>query len=166
MFLRFIRWAGLVCGTWYKIVNDCMGVRRVGKCPFPPWKLGLRTKYFQKTWSRHHKFRLIDLILAMTVFLPVWNSHCTRVRFTVTVSCSDGLEVHSCLFLCLQRRVVKVARGLFCCWSLLRNNTVATNPQRFSLYYGSRSFVAWDCWTQTSLQVMQRDSDMLITVAM
>jgi len=28
------------------------------------------------------------LILAMTVFLPVWNSHCTRVRFTVTVSCS------------------------------------------------------------------------------
>jgi len=25
-----------------------MGVRRVGKCPFPPWKLGLRTKYFPK----------------------------------------------------------------------------------------------------------------------
>jgi len=85
----------------------------------------------------------------MTVFLPVWNSHCTRVRFTVTVSCSDGLAIHSCLFPCLQRRLVKVASGLFCSWSLLRNNTVATNPQRFTLYYGSRWFVAWDCWTQT-----------------
>jgi len=27
--LRFIRWAGRVCGTWYKIVNDRMGVHRV-----------------------------------------------------------------------------------------------------------------------------------------
>jgi len=77
----------------------------------------------------------------MTVFLPVWNSHCTRVRFTVTVSCSDGLAVHSCLFICLQRQVVKVASGLFWCWSILRNNTVATNPQRFTIYYGSRRFV-------------------------
>ena len=34
---------------------------------------------------------------------------------------------------------MKVASGLFCCWSLLRNNTVATNPQRFTLYYGSSS---------------------------
>jgi len=24
----------------------------------------------------------MDLILAITVFLPVWNSHCARVRFT------------------------------------------------------------------------------------
>jgi len=27
----------------------------------------------------------IDLILAMAVYLPVWNLHCIRVRFTVTV---------------------------------------------------------------------------------
>jgi len=40
----------------------------------------------------------------MTVFLPVWNSHCTRVRFTVKVPCSDELAVHSCP-LCLQRWV-------------------------------------------------------------
>ena len=101
----------------------------------------------------------------MTVFFPVWNSHCTRVRFTITVSCSDGLAIHSCLFLCLQRRVVKVASGLFCSWSLLRNNAVATSPQRFTLYHESRCFVAWACWTQTSWQVMQRDSDMLIAVS-
>jgi len=70
----------------------------------------------------------------------------------------------SCFF-CLQRRVAKVTSGLFCCWSLLRNNTVATNLQRFTLYYGSRRFIAWDCWTHTSWQVMQRDSDMLIAVS-
>jgi len=31
MFLRFIKWAGLVCEIWYKMVNDRMGVRREGQ---------------------------------------------------------------------------------------------------------------------------------------
>jgi len=35
---------------------------------------------------------------------------------------------------------------------------MATNLQRFTLYYGGRRFVAWGCWTQTSWQVIQRDS--------
>jgi len=43
--------------------------------------------------------------------------------------------------LCLQRWVAKVASGLFYCWSLLRNNTMATNLQRFTSYCGSRRFV-------------------------
>ena len=81
------------------------------------------------------------------------------------MSCSDELAVHSCTLLCLQRRVAKVASGFFYRWSLLRNNTVATNPQRFTVYYGSRRFVAWDSWTQTSWQVMQWDSDKLIAVS-
>jgi len=98
-------------------------------------------------------------------FLRVWNTHCTRVRFTVVVSCSDELAVHSCPLLCLQRRIAKVVSGLFYCWYLLRNNNMATNLQRFTLYYGSRRFVARDCWTQTSWQVMQRGSDMLIAVS-
>jgi len=98
----------------------------------------------------------------MTVSLPVWNSHCTRVRFAVIVSCSDELAVHSCPLLCLQRWVAKVASGLFYCWTLLRNDTMARNLQKFTLYYGSRHFVAWDCWTHTSWLIMQRDSDMLI----
>jgi len=38
---------------------------------------------------------------------------------------------------------------------------MATDLQRFTLYYGSRRFDAWDCWTYTSWQIMQRDSDML-----
>jgi len=81
------------------------------------------------------------------------------------VSCSDWLAVHWCPILCLQRRVAKVARGLFCCWSWLRNNTAATHLQRAALNYGSRRFVAWDSWTYTSWQVMQWDSDMLIGVS-
>jgi len=79
--------------------------------------------------------------------------------------CSDEIAVHSCPLLCLQRRVAKVASGLFYCWSLLRRNTMATNLQKFTLYYGSRFFVAWDCWTHTSWQVMQRDSNKLIAVS-
>jgi len=58
------------------------------------------------------------------------------------MSCSDGLAVHSCPLLCLQSRVAKVASGLFYCWSLSRNNTMATDLQKFTLYYGSRRFVA------------------------
>jgi len=34
-------------------------------------------------------------------FLPVWNSHCTRIRFTVILSCSDELAVQSCPLHCL-----------------------------------------------------------------
>jgi len=101
----------------------------------------------------------------MTVFLPVWNSHCTRVSFTVMVSCSDQLAVHSRPLLCLQRRVAKVASWFFYCWSLLRNNNLATNLQRFTVYYGGRRFVEWDWWTQTSWQVMQRDSDLPIALS-
>jgi len=55
--LRFIRRAGLVCGTWYKIVNDRMGVRRAGRQNgnfSPAWILGLRTIYlWKKNWSGH-----------------------------------------------------------------------------------------------------------------
>jgi len=123
----------------------------------PAWKLGLRITYFWKNLKSASYFRLIDLILAMTAFLLVWNSHCTRVRFTAVVSGSDELEVHSCPLVCLQRWVAKAASGLFYSWSLLRNNTMATNLQRFALYYGGRRFVAWDCWTQPSWQVMQRE---------
>jgi len=68
----------------------------------------------------------------MTVFC-LWNSHCTRVRFSVTVSCSDELAVYSCPLLCPQRWVAKAASGLFHCWFSLRSNNMATNLQS-SLY--------------------------------
>jgi len=48
------------------------------------------------------RFRLIDLFLAIAVYLPVQHSHCERARFTVLVSCSAELAVHSCPLLYLQ----------------------------------------------------------------
>jgi len=84
----------------------------------PRVEIGIMNQIFlEKTLKSASCFLLIDLILAMTVFLRVWNSHCTRVRFTVVVSCGDELAVHSCPLLCLHRRVAKVASRLFYCWS-------------------------------------------------
>ena len=73
-------------------------------------------------------------------------------------ACSSHMSLY------LEKRVAKVASGFFYCCFFFRNNTMASNLQRFTLYYGSRHFVAWDCWTHTSCQVWQRDSDMLIAV--
>ena len=142
-----------------------MGARRAGEAKrafSSRLEIGIRNKIFLE---KPEVGILIDLILAVTVFLPIWNLHCTRVRFTVIVTCSDELAVHSCPLLCLQRWIAKVTSGLFYCWSLLRNNNMATTLQRFTLYYGSKCFVAWDCWTPTFWQIMQRDSDMLIAVS-
>ena len=118
--LRFIRWVGLVYGTWYKIINDRMGVHRAweAKRAFAPrLEIGIKNQIFLEKLEVGILIPIIDLILAMTVFLLVWNSHCTRDRFTVVVLCSDELAVHSCPFLCLQRWVAKVASGLLYCWS-------------------------------------------------
>jgi len=76
-------------------------------------------------------------------------THCTRGRFAVLVSWSGELAVYSCALLRMQMQVAKLLRGLFDRYSLLRNNNMAANLQRFS--YGRRRFAACDCWTQTSL---------------
>jgi len=150
---------------WFYSCSRCSQRSHVdGLCPAGwPNKQSITKHWFQSvrtcpySWATGRN--------TMTAFLPVWNSHCTSVSFTVIVSCSDELAIHSCFFLCLQRRVAKVTSRLFYCWSLLRNNTMATNLQRFTLYYSTRRFVAWDCWTHTSWQVIQRDSDMLTAVS-
>ena len=75
-------------------------------------------------------------------FICRYDTYCTRSRFTVMVSCSDKLAVHSCPLLCLQRWVAKLASRLFYCWSLLCNNSMTTNLQRFTSCNSSRRFVA------------------------
>ena len=55
--------------------------------------------------------------------------------------------------------VAKLAGGLFCSWSLLRNS----NIRQWTLQLVSRHFAAFDCWTLTSCQVMQRDNYPLYT---
>jgi len=58
------------------------------------------------------KFRLINLIVALTFHLPSWHRHCTRTRFTVVVSCNDEIAVRSCPRLCLQRQVAELASAV------------------------------------------------------
>jgi len=64
-----------------------MGVRRGAKQAFAPVR-----KKFTENMKSAAQFRLIGLILAMTVYFPVRHSHCTRARFTVLVSCSSELQ--------------------------------------------------------------------------
>jgi len=82
----------------------------------------------------------------MTVYLPAWHSHCTRARFTIVVSGSDKIAVHWSPLLYLQRRVAKLASGLFYCWLLLCNNNMAANLQWFTSGYGSRRFRIVACY--------------------
>jgi len=163
----FVSWdeLTLVCGTWFN--SQWSHGRRqgwkTGICP--PLEIGIKNQIFLEKTEVGIFIPIFWFDSCNDSFLPVWNSHRTRVRFTVIVSCSDEFAVHSCHLLYLQRWVTKVASGLFYCWSSLRNNNLETNLQRFNLYSGSRRFVAWDCWTHASWQLMQRDSDMLIAVS-
>jgi len=63
--------------------------------------------------------------------------------------------LHSCLLLCQQRQVAKLASRFFYCWSLLPNNNLASNLQMFTSSYDSRRS-ACDCWMQTPLARVAR----------
>jgi len=82
----------------------------MGICP--SLEIATKNQNYLESLTSAAQFRLIDLFLAMTVYLPVWHSHCTRARFTVVMSYSGELVVHSCQFLCLQGDV-RVARLVF-----------------------------------------------------
>jgi len=87
---------------------------------------------------------LMELILAMTVYFPVWHSRCTRASFTVLVSRRDELlTVQSCPLICLQRQIAKLGKELLYYWTLLcNNNMLATILQRFASSCGNRCFAA------------------------
>jgi len=78
---------------------------------FPSMKIGTNNQKFVESLKAAAQLRIIQLILAMTVYLPIWHSHCTLARFSVLVSCSNGGAVHSCPLLCVVRKVAKLANG-------------------------------------------------------
>jgi len=82
------------------------------------------------------KFRLINLNVSMTLYLPSWHRHCTRTRFTVVVSCNDLIAVRSRPRLCPHRQVAELASGLLNCCGKKSSNV------HFKL--GSRRFFACD----------------------
>ena len=120
-----------------------MGVRmeETGICSPGHWS---KNQKFLENLRLAAQFRLIHLIVAMTVYMPVWHWHCTRPRFTVLVSCNDEIAVGTCPLLCLQKQVVKLASGLVYWWSLSRNNNTAINLPTFTANYGSRGLSACD----------------------
>jgi len=120
-----------------------------GEWAFAPLEIEFKNHKFLENLKSAVLFLLIDLILAMTVYLPAMYPYCTRARFTALMSCSDELAVHSCPLLCLRRQVAKRASRLFYCWTLLRNNYMVTNLLVFTWNYGRRRFAACDCSKQT-----------------
>ena len=84
-----------------------MGVRRGAKRAFAP----------PGNWDYEPKFSGkpdISSLIPINWF-NCWNdtifagmTHCTRVRFTVLLSCSNELAVHACPLFCLQRQVEKL----------------------------------------------------------
>jgi len=65
---------------------------------------------------------------------------------------------HVRCFACLQRHVAKRACRLFYCWTLLRNNNMATNLDVFASSYGRRHFSACERWTEVMQGVVSSDS--------
>jgi len=125
-------------------------VRKEGKRAFAPIEIWFKTKNVWKTVQ----FRLISLILAIAVYLPVWR--CTRRRFAALLSWSLKLAVYSCSLLHLQMQVAKLVSGLFDRYSLVRNNNMATWLQRFS--QGRRRFAHVTVERKHLWQKMLRDS--------
>jgi len=67
---------------------------------FPP-EIGHKNQNFPENMKSAAQFRLIGLILAITIYLAGRHSHCTRVRFAILVSYSSELAVHLCLLHCV-----------------------------------------------------------------
>jgi len=109
--------------------------------PVSPWKLGLR-KLLEKPEVGILSSDWLIWFLQWEFFadmkLTLHKSQVPSYSVMQWWACSSLMSIP-----CLQRRVAKVASGLFYCWSSLRNNTVATHLQRFTLNYVSRRFVVW-----------------------
>jgi len=78
---------------------------------FPPLKMGLRTKKFLKPEVRY--------LISITWFNSCNDNLFSGITFPLHKSqvhwsglCSDEFAVHSCLLLCLQRQVAKLASRL------------------------------------------------------
>jgi len=74
-----------------------------GICPL--LEIGTKKQKFLENVKSGIEFWLFGLILAMTVCLPTWHSHGTRVSFTVLITCSYKLAVHSCPLLAYRGRL-------------------------------------------------------------
>ena len=96
----------------------------------------------------------------MTVCLPIWHSTLHKSQFTVmfrntvmqswnSFGCKCRLRIFGAIFILLLGFVVSQWHGNIS----LKGSLQVTVPRY------SRRFAAYNCWMQTSWQVMQRDSE-------
>ena len=71
----------------------------------PPLEIETKKQKFVENLKSAVQLRLVRLILAMTVWLPIWHSHCTRLRFAIPVTCSDALALHLIRFFACRGRL-------------------------------------------------------------
>ena len=117
--LRLLRVAGSfeIFSRTFRFSGDTVdyfhGCPQRGQNGFPPSEIGTKNQKVLENLRSASRFQLLDLILAITLYLPVWHSHCTKASFTVLVWCSDELAVHSRPLLRLQTHVATLAIALF-----------------------------------------------------
>ena len=80
-------WAGLVAGTWYKIVNDRMGVRRAGEAKrafAPRLEIGIKNQIFLEKPE-------------VGILIPInWFDSCNDCFFAGMKLTLHMSQVHSC----------------------------------------------------------------------
>jgi len=74
-----------------------------GQTGIPPLEVETKHKDSPENMKLVGQFRYVDLIFAMPLYFPVWRSPCTTAKFTVLVSCSGELAIHSCSLLCVAK---------------------------------------------------------------
>jgi len=123
-----------------------MGIRRGGaKWAFsPPGNFDYEPKIFRKSEVRS----LIpndwfNSCIGSSFVCMTLTPHKSQVHYSGLMQLCVCSSIMSILF--LQRQVAKLASVLFHRWSLLRNNNMATNLQRFTSNNGRRRFTACDC---------------------
>ena len=85
-------------------IVGAMGIRRGRQNGhLPPLEIGIWTKYAWKPEVNSLIPISIYLILAMTVYFPVWHSHCTRTKFTFLAAMSCLQSTHVSSFACRGR---------------------------------------------------------------
>ena len=129
---------GLICFAFAMSSSNCGSWASAG------WGKTSQTNFFYKhevssvipiNWFISFNGRLFA---DMTLTLHKSQVHCSGVT-----QHNSEVAVHSCPLLC----VAKLGSGFLFCWSLLRNNNMAANLQRFTSSYDSRCFahVAVEC---------------------
>jgi len=92
-----------------------------GETGIPPLEIETKKQKFLENVKPGIQFWLFGLILAMTVCLPIWHSHCTRIRSTVLITCSYELAVRSCpLLACRGNSRERIVLLCLCCVTITR----------------------------------------------